>query len=214
MGGTRHVPLPHFTEGELRPCALPTTHCTHGPAQGPKQRWPRHHTPRPSNTWGLGEVRLPVCPGPGGLVACGPGAGSFPVGLVEGPGCVPGWRQAAYRSCSERPRPPTHQPFIPGFSKSRQALIGPPLPTPRAQREASTGGRLSGVKLPPEGLSRPRELREAQTRQLEPELQATANPASVWQGALSTPGPHPPPRPGPQPSHLQNGLRAFRPGLQ
>lgn len=28
------------------------------------------------------------------------------------------------------------------------------------------------MKLPPEGLSRPRELREAQTRQLQPELQA------------------------------------------
>ena len=132
----------------------------------------------------------------------------------KGPGVRQVWRQAAYRGCGERPGPPTRQSFIPGFSKSRQALIGPPFPTPRAQQEASTGGRLSGVKLPPEGLSRPRELKEAPTRQLEPELQATANPASVWQGALSTPGPHPGPCLGPQPSHLKNGLWVFQPSLQ
>ena len=52
-----------------------------------KQRWPRHHTPRPSNTWGPGEVHF-LCAR--GLVACGPGAGSFLVGLVEGPWRAPG----------------------------------------------------------------------------------------------------------------------------
>lgn len=93
LGGKRQVPLPHFTDGKLRPCVLPTTHSTVGPAhrtgllRDPSSGG-RDTTPPDPLTHGALERYGFLCAL--GLVACGLGAGSFPVGMVEGLGCVPG----------------------------------------------------------------------------------------------------------------------------
>ena len=82
-------------------------------------------------------------PRPGGVQ---PRAGELPGRPGGGgPGVYQVCRRATHRGCGgERPGPPTHQPFMPGISKPHQALIGSPLPTLRAQQEASPGRRLSG----------------------------------------------------------------------